>query len=303
MFIHIGERLPSYIEIALAQARLFNPACELVLIANEQALDGFYSEARPFLVPCESLPMTLEHQTFCKRTKLNSEIQDGYWLYTSERFLYLYDYMVAFEASNVFHIENDVLLYADLTELLPVFQECYSGIATTFESEFKCIPGFVFVPHRQVMQKLARYFAAKASKAVPDMKVLAWFWKEHPTDIDCLPMVMESYLITNTPPSFENRLLNSKRRHCKHIEAFGSLFDGAAIGVFFDGIEQAKGNFPPGYRMKTLFDPLLIDYEWIVDENGRKVPYAKYGAEMYRINNLHIASKRLQKFASKSAGY
>lgn len=297
--IHIGKTLPSYLEIALAQARLFNPDCPIILIANSNALKGFCSGSSITLVSCESLSVTQEHIEFRKKTKLNDQLSEGYWRYTSERFLYLHDYMAAVGAENVFHIENDVLLYVDLEKLLSVFQQYYPGIATTFESESKCIPGFVYIANEEASRKLAKAFAQKASRAITDMKLMAQFWKEHKEDIDCLPMIMESYILEHTPPSFENRLLKKQLRHCNCIAQFGSIFDGAAIGVFFDGLDPSKGDHPPGYLMKDLFNASYLDYKWSLDENGRKVPFAQYGNEIYRINNLHIASKRLDRFSSK----
>ena len=283
--VHIGPELPSYLDTALAQARLFNPDSAIVLIANAEALEGFDRRSDITCVSCESLPQTLEHETFLKRTK--SPV--GYQRYVKERFLYLYDYMAASSATNVFHIENDVLLYVDLGKLLPVFQQYYPGIGATFESPFKCIPGFLFVAHPGAMQKLASYFAIKAPYEISDMGLIAQFWKRHEREIDCLPMMVERYFLDHSNSE-------TKRRHCNHIAQFGSIFDGAAIGVFFDGVERA--GFPPGYRMKALFDPALVNYGWELDEEGRRVPYAIYGGEKCRINNLHIASKRLELFSS-----
>ncbi|HEY5236145.1 MAG TPA: hypothetical protein VIJ14_08210 [Rhabdochlamydiaceae bacterium] len=298
VFVHIGKALPSYLEIALEQARLFNEECPIVLIASGKALEGFHAKSNITLMAYESLPVTAQHEEFQKRTRHNDQALEGYRRYTSERFLYLYDYMAATGAKNVFHLENDVLLYVDLGELLPIFQKFYSGIAATFESSFKCVPGFVYISNQEVMQKLAGYFAALAHKALWDMQVLGLFWKDYPEEIACLPMIMESYLLENTPKSIKNRRFDRKMLHCSHISEFGSIFDGAAIGVFFDGLDSAKGNFPPGYLIKRLFDASLLTYRWEVDEKGRKVPYASYGNETYRINNLHIASKRLEKFTS-----
>lgn len=299
VFVHIGKTLPAHLEIALAQARLFNRECPIILIANANALQGFCPSSNTTLVSCESLPLTREHEEFRKRSKLNDQFLEGYWRYTSERFLYLHDYMAAFGAKNIFHIENDVLLYVDLEKLLPVFQAYYPGIATTFESEFKCVPGFVYIANEGAVQKLANSFAQKASKAMTDMKLMAQFWKEHKEDIDCLPMIMESYLLDHIPAGIDNRIWRKKLRHCSNIAQFESIFDGAAIGVFFDGLDPAKGDYHPGYLMKGLFNASWIDYKWEMDENGRKVPYAIYGSEIYRINNLHIASKRLERFTSR----
>lgn len=299
VFVHIGKTLPRHVEIALDQARLFNPECPIILVANENALTDFSSFSNITLVTCESLPLTKEHEEFLKRTKLNDQYLNGFWRYGTERFLYLYDYMAAFGAENVFHIENDVLLYVDVGEFAPIFYENYPTIATTFETDFRCIPGFFFVANGKALQKLAQYFVQKCTKGLTDMHVIAQFWKEHKENIDCLPMIMESYLYENTPKSFENSLLKKKLRHAKHIEKFGSIFDGAAIGVYFDGLDPAKADYPPGYIMKDLFDPSFFIYEWIPDEKGRRVPYASYGTKKFKINNLHIASKRLELFTSK----
>lgn len=294
ILVHIGQTLPQGLETALVQARLFNPDCPIVLIANSQALHDFSSSEQITLVPCESLPCTLEHEQFLEQTKFKA----GYMRFTSERFLYLYDYMVAFDVKNVFHIENDVMLYADLGELLPIIQENYMGMATTFESNKRCIPGFVYIPNVDFMQKLAKAFIRQSSKRSSDMNVIGLFWNQHPEEIDCLPMIMNQYLVEQTPVSHENGLLKLMRRHSKHIDAFNSIFDGNAIGVFFDGLHPDKGNFPPGFLMKQLFNASKLSYKWEVDEKGRKVPFAIYGEECFRINNLHIASKRLERFSS-----
>jgi len=291
VYVHIGERLPSYLNDSIEQARLFNPDCPIVLIANEIAVKNFFSDSHVSIITCESLTVTSEHQMFQKRTKLNQTVMDGFWRYTSERFLYLYDWMATNEIENVFHLENDVMLYVNLEELLPVFQKFYPGIAATFENDSKCIPGFVYVGNNTAMQKLAHCFAKYATKALTDMKLLAVFRKEQKKDvIDCLPLIMESYVMEKGS--------SRKLPFCNHVNEFHSLFDGAAIGVHLDGMDPCKGPFPVGYKMKSLFDPSLLTYEWIDDEAGRRIPYATYGTETYRINNLHIASKRLHLFNS-----
>ncbi len=298
VYVHIGQTLPSYLKVSLIQTRLFNPEAKLVLIANRTTLNNFDPSLNLTLIPLEDLPKTIEHSTFEKRTKLDTDFEHGYHKYTSERFLVLFDYMVKYHAENVFHIENDVLLYKNLQELLPVFQKYYPAIASTFESEFKCIPGFLFIKNDKSMKQLANYFAIKAHLALSDMKLLALFWKDHEEAIDCLPMIMENYLLEKSPTRFNTNAWKKKQRHCQHIEEFGAIFDGAAIGVYFDGLSPDKGNFPPGHLMKMLFNPSEIDFFWSLDEYSRKIPFARYKEKTYPIVNLHIASKRLENFTS-----
>lgn len=295
VFVHIGKQLPPHLEVALTQARTFNPKCPIILIANEDALKDTYIRSDILSISCESLPLTQEHLFFQNKTKLNDQCFGGYQRYTSERFMYLYDFMVFHGIDHVFHIENDVMLYVDLEKLLPIFLKHYHGIATTFESERKGIAGFVFINNASAMQKLAKYFVQTSPKAMNDMMILGAFWKQYKDVIDCLPMIMPSYFISDYQ-KLGNDLLKRKLQHTKHIAEFESIFDGAAIGVFLDGLNSTTAHFPPGYLMKALFNPSLITYTWKKDEYGRKVPYAQYGNEIYRINNLHIASKRLEGF-------
>ena len=298
VFIHIGPSLPPYIKTALAQARLFNEECPIVLIANAEAIKNFSSSSNISLVSCESLPLTDEHKTFQRETKFSDQINGGYLRYTSERFFYLYDYMIAYETESLFHLESDVLLYTDLKEPLSLFKQLYPGIATTFENEFKGIAGFVFIHRTEAMKKLVRYFIDKAPKRMNDMAVLGAFWREHSEVIDCLPMIMRQYFF-DTIPKQSSQFLKRKLIFCNHIDEFISIFDGATIGVFFDGLDPAKGNFPTKVLIKQPFDPSLIDYRWIEDDKGRRIPYIIYKHEAYKINNLHIASKRLEKYTSE----
>ncbi|MHA4899833.1 hypothetical protein, partial [Enterococcus faecium] len=75
--------------------------------------------------------------------KIERAISDGLWLYATERFFLLLDFMRAKGLSNVFHLENDSMLYANLGELLPLFES--SQLAAPFQSLVGCIPCFVFI--------------------------------------------------------------------------------------------------------------------------------------------------------------
>ncbi len=78
---------------------------------------------------------TTEHEEFQKKTKLDDKSREGFWRYTSERFLYLNDFINQFQLNNVFHLEYDNMLYVDLEELLPIFENKYSGIGATFDND------------------------------------------------------------------------------------------------------------------------------------------------------------------------
>ena len=89
VFVHVGPCLPAHVEVALFQARLFNPDCPIYLLANQRALQNFHPKDTTInatYVPLESLQRTSAHTTWSK----NLIIRD--WNRYSERFLYLHDF-------------------------------------------------------------------------------------------------------------------------------------------------------------------------------------------------------------------
>ena len=296
IYVHIGNVLPTYLETSMAQARLFNQDCPIILIANEKALVNFDSPSNITTVSCESLPFTKEHEDFCRNTRHRND----FWRYTSERFLYLYDYMTTADVVDIFHLESDVMLYTDLKSLLPLFKQYYPGIATTFEKPTKCIPGFVYIGNTGVMQKLAIDFAANASREWSDMKTIGMFKKKSSHEIiGALPTLIKGYVDEQSRYFQDPRILTKRYELSNHIKAFESIFDAAAIGIYLGGIDPTKMPSPPYYSNPYLFfNPSLLLIHWHNDEKGRKIPYATYGKETYKINNLHIASKKLSLFKS-----
>ncbi|HSW85939.1 MAG TPA: hypothetical protein VLG49_00405 [Rhabdochlamydiaceae bacterium] len=303
VFIHIGNKLPQYAEIALRQARSFNPECPIILLSSKSAIRSLSHDAlnaNITTIDYESLARTTEHARFIQRSTLDNHWREGFWRCTSERFLYLNDLMTQYGLKNVFHMEYDNMLYANLEELLPIFQTQYKGIAATFDNDKRCIAGFIFIPNPQRMKRLANSFANHASKKLNDMELIALFKKENGYNaIDHLPIVHEEYVQQHALISPTGHKAQNKAKYCQNIHLFHSIFDAAAIGQYLGGIDPSNGNSTPGFINEScVFNPSLLSYEWIRDSQGRKVPYAVYNGIKYRINNLHIHSKQLHEFAS-----
>ncbi len=299
VFVHIGNVVPAHADIAIAQARLFNPNARIIFLSSEKALDRLYllkEQHNLELCPYETLPKTSAHQEYqnlCAETS-------PFWRYTSERFLYLQDLMEAYFLENVFHLENDNMLYADLEPLVPLFQMCYPGIGAVFDNEDRCIPGFVWISDRAAINPLAEYFAKQAPKRLSDMQVIADYRKEYPPlSIDRLPIVMPEYSLNYPLRSPHNHITDHPESYSHNIHLFQAIFDAAAIGQFLGGIDPIHANNQPGFINEScLFNPSFLEYCWIKDNLGRLVPYASFQGHCYKIINLHIHSKRLYEFAS-----
>lgn len=302
VFVHIGKELPSYLETSLTQARLFNKKSPIILIANQEALNKLsanLSSQQIKTIPCESLQKTLEHEAFL-RDFPPSDFREGFWTYTIERFLYLNDLLSQHKLNNVFHLENDVMLYVDLGELLPVFRRHYKGIASTFDNDQRCIPGFFFIQNPEAMHKLAIFFAQQAKYGKNDMQVVGLFEKEYDkATIDFLPIIMSEYRDTHRLVSRAGHTPHTPERYSNHMDSFKSIFDAAALGQYLGGIDRRNADIGAGFVNEScVFDPSYLKFVWETDQEGRKIPFALFKDNKFRINNLHIHSKMLHNFSS-----
>jgi len=304
VFVHLGNRLPDYLNNALAQARLFNPEADIYLVQNQGALateqDHACIEQRAIkVVFSESLPMSRAHRDFVKNSPLDNNYREGFWKKASERFFCLEEFIKAHHLSHVFHLENDVMLYANLKEMLPVFYQ-YLNIAAVFDNDERCIPSFMYIAHESAITDLVQFFADKTALSLNDMQLPALYKKCYGRDaIDHLPLIMPSYTEQNRLKSAMGHIPVDDSLYYHKFNQFNSIFDAAALGQYLGGIDPRNGESKPGFINEScLFDPSKCIFEWILDEVGRKVPHICYGHEKYRINNLHIHCKNLRLFAS-----
>lgn len=304
VFVHLGSELPHYVITALSQSRLFNKNCDLYLIAHKQALRKStfdFNGVGVKLVAADDMKLSQEHRDFLGKTTLDRNLRGGFWLYASERFLYLADLMETYDLHDVFHLESDNMLYVDLATLLTVFQEKYKGIGAVFDNDERCIPGFIYFADKRASKKLASCFTQHAHENKNDMYVLGLFKHEVGESLlGTLPIVMENYVKKEGLKSSAGHVTQRPSQYWNNLGLFKSIFDGAALGQFLGGIDPRNGPCRPGFINEScLFNPSKLRFFWQVDSESRKVPYAEYDGNAYRINNLHIHSKNLDQFVSK----
>lgn len=296
VYVHIGDTIPEYAHEAISQAVLFNPECPIYMLASQAALDKF-GDPIAIGIPFEELAMSESHKSFLNDYPIN----DGLFLFSLERFFYLEEFMRQFNQNHVFHFEYDNMLYADLNELLPVFQQCYLQAAVPFDNDERAIPGILYISSPESMTRLAAFIAKYASKHLYDMYMLGYY--KNMTDkkgIDHLPIIHKSYAQENVLISPKKHRVKKSEDYSRNIERFNSIFDAAAIGQYLGGIDpNYNKHSEPGFINEScVFNPSKLIYVWEEDSLGRKVPYAIYKEEKQRINNIHVHCKDLKKFAS-----
>jgi hypothetical protein len=310
VFIHVGNPIPTYIKTAVMQARLFNPSAELYLIAEKIAYDEYQDSSNQIdldecglnFISCESLSPSKEPRDFNELSRLNKEFRNGFWHYASERFFYLEEFISQNNLINVFHLENDVMLYADLKEYLPVFSTCYSGIAATFNNEQRVVPGFLYIKNTTSISRLTQFLLQEAPRGQTEMVVLAEFNNlENGLHIDYLPVIPPEYINKYPLISIRKHRTDFPEHFFKNYGKFSSIFDAAALGQYLGGGDpRNKHNCPPGacINPSCLFNPSYFTFEWQEDSEGRKVPFAIFEGKKIKINNLHIHSKNVEPFYS-----
>lgn len=301
VYVHLGDELPSYLYTSVKQSRKFNPEMDIFLIGNQKALKKHrkqYEKLKVELVACEKLVKSKDHRVFLKKSRIDSSFRKGFWKYAIERFFYLDAFIQSAKLSHVFHLESDNMLYIDLKDLLPTLKQHYPGIAATFDNDNRCIAGIIYFAGPHASKSLCHFMAKTASKNYNDMDALSHFKNQNDASvIDHLPIVFEQYKEPLVSPA--GHKVKQKGKYMNHCAEFRSIFDAAAIGQYLGGIDPRNGEKGPGFINEScVFNPSKMQFIWKMDEKGRRIPFAKYGEVEYRVNNLHIHSKQLDKFQS-----
>lgn len=305
VLVHIGKEIPTFAYESLCQARLFNKTCTIYLLANKQALEKGDQERLQrcmiTTVPLETLPMSENHKRFLKESRLSTTFREGFWLYASERFMYLGDFVEQYAVEDLIHLETDVMVYADFSKFLAVLHDKYRGLGLTLDNDSRCIPGIVYFRDGTMVRQVAQYFAEKASLSKTDMEVLAMFYQTHyATGLsNTLPIIMPDYYKQFGFVSTAGHKTQHPERYYNNSEEFGGVFDACAMGQYLGGIDPRNGNSKPGFiNESTLFNCARLNFSWELDVENRRVPYVQFKERAYRIYNLHIHSKYLKAFSS-----
>ena len=119
--------------------------------------------------------------------------------------------------------------------------------------------------------------------------------------MDYAPVITREYLKKYPLESIEGKILD---KNCS-IDAFKGkhnynfIFDGAAIGQYIAGIpSKSNSQLKEKYiNENCLYNASFFDIKWEYDSFGA-APYIYDGESKYKIMNLHIHSKQLNKYRS-----
>lgn len=301
VFVYLGKQLPDYIKYSIFQARLFNKKCHIFFIANSEAIRNDVAlinklkEYQVIITPCENLTPTTAHKEFdliCKRRAIGN-----YTRFTTERFFYIEELMTKYNLNDVFQVECDVMLYINLENYLDLLHKYYKGIACPFENDYIASVSITYFSNHEIIKQFNDYiiYNQKGQYYDCDMFLLGSF-KNYSTskEVEHLPTITKDYIHRTILINARGEMPSNPWKYWNRIEEWNSIFDNDAIGTFL-----FTGNYKEFTR--PFFDPHQYTYTWELDQENRLIPYICHTDSYqmkYRINTLHIASKKLEKFLS-----
>lgn len=319
VYIHIGKNVPDCLYDSLYQSILLHEyKVKIYVVLDDSEISNFENQISKFncniyskndfyykniiqIIPLSILDIALSQnlhfeeykQTVSDKFSNLAQFRNGFWISTTARFYYIGMLMSLFSLKNVFHIENDVMLYESIDNLYDYVKGFYNidkinKICMVEDSIDRVIPSILFFPNQNSINELTQYITAtikSSSKFINDMNILGTF--------------QNKYLLSTFP---------------EHVESI--VFDGAAIGQYLGGVDYK--NIPNGETSELIKfnNPTKGFVNETADINCRNYVFLKTRilldslqvsikvqrlAEksiLHEIANLHIHSKQLYQFSS-----
>lgn len=208
-----------------------------------------------------------------------NSFRNGFWKLTTYRFNALQAYMEKYNITNIVHVENDVLVYKNLDEV--IFHDT-NKILLTMDSEKRCIPGLMFITNHILLKTCLQHFNPRLN----DMENWGLCFHYFKAYVDTLPI----FISDKSSPGREMITRN--------FDKYQAIFDAAAIGQYLGGIDTNNSSENTiGFVNETcIFNYSTYKFIWKKNENNLVVPYIIINETEYPIINLHIHCKKLKKF-------
>ena len=289
IFIHLGtEFFPDYVNTAIEQCRLWNPTNPIFFVSSHIHADKITKECTHISI--EHLPLTHHHSEFINKNTLDTSFRHGFWRYTTERFFVLEEVCRYLNITEFFHVENDNMVYFNASELIHAFRNTVNGIASTSLTDIKLIFGFMYCNNIETLSDLTSYLVNTENN---EMETGAKFFKLYNKNTQYLPSI----------PDIDNILsLEDKTRVTHNIETFNGVFDPAQYGQWLGGIDP-RNDVSKAYTYSNpsaAIQPDQFTYSNRIEDSGLFRYYINKHGVSYPLYTLHIHSKKLAEFYSKS---
>jgi hypothetical protein len=263
-----------YILDAIQCLRKFNN--HKIVVLTDCVMINIFQERNIKVVAVEGfMPSYKEY-----KAGLTNTFRDGFWQLALYRFKILQAYMRHHKKQSILHIENDVLVYKNLSELN---LSNSNKILLTMDSKTRCIPGIMYIPTFEILQTCLDHFKDNLN----DMENWGRCYNELPHLVDTLPI----FLPDNNNPELMDITKNYAQFNC--------IFDAAAIGQYVGGVDprNTKGDTTGFVNETCLVNYSKYNIIWKTDATSNMLaPFLQVNSHDVPIVNLHIHCKDLKKF-------
>ena len=305
---HSGTRpIPEYTVDCVEQIRLFSDIPVLFICSREKEIPQRLKKIAR-IVYIEDMPVSERHLRFFRKLSSFKANFDNFFQHATERFFIIDEAMSSLNLKNVIHMENDIMLYEDARVLLEKMKEQYDDITVPRMTEQFCMATVMYIPDSDRMRRFLDYVLAHildrksndVNKKTNDMIMLADYLRENGKN--SLPLINKGYID-------EHGLVNSKGEkapdeyiddYFKYTENFGGFFDPQPIGQYLGGTDRKPKGVAnnAGYSNEySYIDVSKLDIRW-KQLGERSVPILVWKDREYRIYNLHVHCKELNRFRS-----
>jgi len=280
-FISDGGELPAYTRLSLEKARKTNPNVMIDFICKDN--QPFFRDFDINWIPQDSLQdgeVLRQFNEVCwfkdhgtpNTTHPSPEL---FWHRTCERIYYLSEYINRNRLYDVFHFENDVLIYGDISTVQTNMQ-----MSLTPMSDHQATFAFVHIPVPAMLRDLCFFFNVLLERG--NDRLIEAYGFDHVSEMSLLYIAHDHEVFSTFPTQ------------PKYIEKDDWLFDPGSYGQYLGGTNNGHSN---GFTDPKHFIGRAIS-SGEIDCGFDGVPYVTTGGFRYPLFNLHIHSKNLEAFAN-----
>lgn len=354
VYVHIGKNIPDYIYHSLYQTLLINGhECKIYIILNDDRIeelwdtidnfnfDLYFKSKFHYKSIINTVPLSLLHnrlngdeiyKQFCEKMENNfagiENFREGFWINTTSRFFYIKELMNLYNIKNVFHIENDIIMYES-------FNSIHSTINNLLKNKLNDI-----VDNKEDIKEKSN-LDEELSKIIDKELYLGgnnkvWVVRDSPRrvvpsllffpSVDAINELVDEMVINIIE---SDKFINDMDNIGKYnntidlpifpLNNYNMIYDGAAIGQYLGGVDirnvQCNENereileyrgVQKGFVNETsVFKPdKYIFTKANIKTNEHNFPLKKFlcidpeTKIISNIANMHIHSKQLYKFSS-----
>jgi len=308
IYIHIGKTLPEYIYDSIYQSILVSNDTKIYVLLDDMLITSFNDNILRFnnniyrknnmnnliiSIPLSILKLPSEYNNLINNLPEQIKtFRDSFWIYTIARFFYLQSFMNLFHINSAFHIENDIMIYENLTTLEKSLDT--NKLYMVKDSSHRVIASIMYL-NKMELQNILTYIINRLTinPSLNDMELLGNYVSNN---VEYFPF--------------------------NYSKESNYIYDGASIGQFLGGIDprniQGYNDISENERqLLTINNPSkgfinetctfkateVKIYERFLSVDNYVIPLKLYfttnnSLVVKQIVNTHIHSKQLYQFSS-----